>query len=190
MMKQLFSTVFFFILVINTHAQNKNIISEIEKKVLDINNDESLTIYKVPSDKIAKGKKYGQDENIDVFKKGNKAVKIIDHSKDSGGGYEQVIIYLQNEKPIFIETENKTIIKARPVDFKKIEISESVERSKIFVINWDKDLFDHQFWDKKTNLYKPTEEEEHKNIILASKKNDVLRVLKLSQFATENNVEE
>lgn len=128
MMKQIFSTVFFFILVINTHAQNKNIISEIEKTVLDINNDESLTIYKVPSDKIAKVKKYGQDENIDVFKKSNQTVKIVDHSKDNGGGYEQVIIYLQNEKPIFIETENKTIIKARPVDFKKIEISESVER--------------------------------------------------------------
>lgn len=189
MMKQIFSTALFFILIINIHAQNKNIISEIEKKVLDINNDESLTIYKVPSDKIAKVKKYGQNENIDVFKKGNQAVKIIDHSKDNGGGYEQVIIYLRNEKPIFIETENKKIIKARPVDFKKIEISESVERSKIFVINWDKNLFNHQFWDKKTNLYKPTEEE-HKNIILASKKNDVLRVLKLSQFATENNVEE
>ena len=189
MMKQIFSTVFFFILVINTHAQNKNIISEIEKIVLDINNDESLTIYKVPSDKIAKVKKYGQDENIDVFKKGNQAVKIIDYSKDNGGGYEQVIIYLQNEKPIFIETENKTVIKARPVDFKKIEISESVERSKIFVINWDKDLFDHQFWDKKTNVYKQPEEE-HKNLILSSKKDDVIRVLKLSQFATKNNVEE
>lgn len=189
MMKQIFSTALFFILIINIHAQNKNIISEIEKKVLDINNDESLTIYKVPSDKIAKVKKYGQDENIDVFKKGNMAVKIIDHSKDSGGGYEQVIIYLQNEKPIFIETENKTIIKARPVDFKKIEISESVERSKIFVINWDKDLFDHQFWDKKTNVYKQPEEE-HKNLILLSKKDDVIRVLKLSQFATKNIVEQ
>lgn len=189
MMKQIFSTVFFFILVINTHAQNKNIISEIEKTVLDINNDESLTIYKVPSDKIAKVKKYGQDENIDVFKKGDQTVKIVDYSKDNGGGYEQVIIYLQNEKPIFIETENKTIIKARPVDFKKIEISESVERSKIFVINWDKDLFDHQFGDKKTNVYKQPEEE-HKNLILSSKKDDVIRVLKLSQFATKNNVEE
>ncbi|MCD0455643.1 hypothetical protein LPB85_09305 [Chryseobacterium sp. LC2016-27] len=188
-MKQIFSTVFFFILVINTHAQNKNIISEIEKTVLDINNDESLTIYKVPSDKIAKVKKYGQDENIDVFKKGDQTVKIVDHSKDNGGGYKQVIIYLQNEKPIFIETESKTIIKARPVDFKKIEISESVERSKIFVINWDKDLFDHQFWDKKTNVYKQPEEE-HKNLILSSKKDDVIRVLKLSQFATKNNVEE
>lgn len=189
MMKQIFSTVFFFILAINTHAQNKNIISEIEKKVLDINNGESLTIYKVPSDEIAKVEKYGQDENIDVFKKGNQTVKIIDHSKDSGGGYEQVIIYLQNEKPIFIETENKTIIKARPVDFKKIEISESVERSKIFVINWDKDLFDYQFWDKKTNVYKQPEEE-HKNLILPSKKDDVIRVLKLSQFATKNIVEQ
>jgi hypothetical protein len=188
-MKQIFSTVFFFILVINTHAQNKNIISEIEKTVLDINNDESLTIYKVPSDKIAKVKKYGQDENIDVFKKGDQTVKIVDYSKDNGGGYKQVIIYLQNEKPIFIETESKTIIKARPVDFKKIEISESVERSKIFVINWDKDLFDHQFWDKKTNVYKQPEEE-HKNLILSSKKDDVIRVLKLSQFATKNNVEE
>lgn len=190
MMKQIFSTALFFILIINIHAQNKNIISEIEKTVLDINNDESLMVYKVPSDKITKVEKYGQNENIDVFKKGNQAVKIVDYSKDNGGGYKQVIMYLQNEKPIFIETESKTIIKARPVDFKKIEISESVERSKIFVINWDKDLFDHQFWDKKTNAYKQPEEEEHKNIILASKKNDVLRVLKLSKFATENNVEE
>ena len=189
MMKQLFSTVFFFILVINTHAQNKNIISEIEKKVLDINNDESLTIYKVPSDKIAKVEKYGQNENINVFKKGDQTVKIVDYSKDNRGDYEQVIIYLQNEKPIFIETESKTIIKARPVDFKKIEISESVERSKIFVINWDKDLFDHQFWDKKTNVYKQPEEE-HKNLMLPSKKDDVIRVLKLSQFATKNIVEE
>jgi len=188
-MKQLFSTVFFFILVINTHAQNKNIISEIEKKVLDINNDESLTIYKVPSDKIAKVEKYGQNENINVFKKGDQTVKIVDYSKDNRGDYEQVIIYLQNEKPIFIETESKTIIKARPVDFKKIEISESVERSKIFVINWDKDLFDHQFWDKKTNVYKQPEEE-HKNLMLPSKKDDVIRVLKLSQFATKNIVEE
>lgn len=184
MMKQIFSTAIFFVLAINTHAQNKNITSEIEKKVLDINNDENLTIYKVPSDEIAKVEKYGQDENIDVFKKGNQTVKIIDHSKDNGGGYKQVIIYLQNEKPIFIETESKTIIKARPVDFKKIEISESVEKSKIFVINWDKNLFDYQFWDKKTNVYKQPEEE-HKNIILTSKKNDILRVLKLSQFAVE-----
>lgn len=189
MMKQIFSTALFFILIINIHAQNKNIISEIEKKVLDINNDESLTIYKVPSDKIAKVKKYGQNENIDVFKKGNQAVKIIDHSKDNGGGYEQVIIYLRNEKPIFIETENKKIIKARPVDFKKIEISESVEKSKIFVINWDKDLFDDQFWDKKTNVYKQSEEE-HKKLSLPSKKDDIIRVLKLSQFATKNIVEE
>ncbi len=189
MMKQIFSTALFFILAINTHAQNKNIISEIEKKVLDINNNESLTIYKVPSDKIAKVKKYGQDENIDVFKKGNQAVKIVDYSKNNGGGYEQVIIYLQNEKPIFIETESKTIIKARPVDFKKIEISESMEKSKIFVINWDKDFFDYQFWDKKTNVYKQPEEE-HKNLILPSKKDDVIRVLKLSQFTTKNNVEE
>ena len=88
MMKQIFSIALFFILAINTHAQNKNIISEIEKIVLDINNDESLTIYKVPSDKIAKVKKYGQNENIDVFKKRNQAVKIIDHSKDNGGGYK------------------------------------------------------------------------------------------------------
>lgn len=189
MMKQIFSIALFFILAINTHAQNKNIISEIEKKVLDINNDESLMIYKIPSDKIAKVKKYGQDENIDVLKKGNQAVKIVDYSKNNGGGYEQFIIYLQNEKPIFIETENKTIIKARPVDFKKIEISESVEKSKIFVINWDKDLFDYQFWDKKTNVYKQPEEE-HKNLILSSKKDDVIRILKLSQFATKNNVEE
>jgi|GEM_PF-3322079 len=189
MMKQIFSIALFFILAINTHAQNKNIISEIEKKVLDINNDESLMVYKVPSDKIAKVKKYGQDENIDVFKKRNQTVKIVNYSKDNGGGYEQVIIYLRNEKPIFIETESKTIIKARPVDFKKIEISESIEKSKIFVINWDKDLFDYQFWDKKTNVYKQPEEE-HKNLILSSKKDDVIRILKLSQFATKNNVEE
>lgn len=189
MIKQIFPTALFFILAINTHAQNKNIISEIEKKVLDINNDESLMIYKVPSDKIAKVEKYGQNENIDVFKKGNQAVKIVDHLKDNGGGYEQVIIYLQNEKPIFIETENKTIIKARPVDFKKIEISESVEKSKIFVINWEKDFFEYQFWDKKTNVYKQPEEE-HKKLILPSRKDDVIRVLKLSQFATKNNVEE
>lgn len=189
MMKQIFSVTLFFILVINSHAQNKNIISDIEKTVLDINNDESLTIYKVPSNEIAKVEKYGQNENIDVFKKGNQTVKIVDYSKDNGGGYEQVIIYLQNEKPIFIETESKTVIKARPVDFKKIEISESVEKSKIFVINWDKDFFDYQFWDKKTNVYKQPEEE-HKNLILPSKKDDVIRVLKLSQFATKNIVEE
>lgn len=189
MMKQIFSVTLFFILVINTHAQNKNIISDIEKTVLVINNDESLAIYKVPSNEIAKVEKYGQDENIDVFKKGNQTVKIVDYSKDNVGGYQQFIIYLQNEKPIFIETESKTIIKARPVDSKKIEVFESVEKSKTLVINWNKNTFDYLFWDKKTNLYKPTEEE-HKNLILSSKKNDVIRILKLSQFATKNIVEE
>jgi len=50
-------------------------------------------------------------------------------------------------------------------------------------------LFDYQFWDKKTNVYKQPEEE-HKNLILPSKKDDVIRVLKLSQFATKHIVEE
>lgn len=186
MMKQIFSTVIFFILIINTHAQNKSIISEIEKTVLAINNDKSLTTYKVPSNEISKVEKYGQDENIDVFKKGNQTVKIVDYSKDNGGGYEQTTLYFQNEKPIFIEKEQKGIIKARYFD--KVEVSEYIQKSKIFIINWDNNIIEFYYWDKNTNEYKePTKE--HKKIMFASEKFEIYRILKLSKSATKNIIE-
>lgn len=166
---------------LNLSSQNKDDqISEIEKKVLKINEDLTLKAYKVPDTIRIKNNQEGE---ILVLKKKNRTIKIEFFCLNGEGLYESIKIYLQNKKPFFIEKESRTVIYARPTTPTNgaIETIYFLEKSKCYILNYDKNEFEYMIWNKVTNSY-----EYKKNDIFevsfASAKFEINKILKLSEF--------
>lgn len=159
-----------------------NCISKIERHVLRTNQDLTLTFYKVPNSEILKVKQYYKEENIHVLKKKKKLLKIEYYYKyGNSGGYESMNIYLQQNKPIFIESERKEIITAHLTNG-SIEITEAFLKSKTFILDWAQNKFKYMNWNDQSNKFEYAENEAI-NINFKSEKFNIIRILKLAETA-------
>jgi hypothetical protein len=172
-------TIIFFSLTTFGQSNNANIL-KIEKRVLKINQDSTLKTFKVPESEIIKVKRYYDDENIHVYKKESKVVKI-DYQYFHGGfgTYEFMKIYLHNNKPILIEKEAKVVSKKYLIDG-NIEVIDIYTLSKTYIRNWDKNEFDYMLWNKKSNQYEH-QKGDGLDVMFKGEKFDIIRILKLSQ---------
>ena len=96
-------------------------------------------------------------------------------------------IYLHNGKPILIEKEAKVVSKKYFVDgnFEKIDI---FSFSKTYIKNWNKNKFVYMLWNKTTNQYEHQKGDGF-DIMFKGEKLDIIRILKLSEFAIIGNSE-